>query len=156
MPENTAGNALGSLEYFLAKLKPEIHPILDSGSLSIRGGIRKWVDEVDTTTQHFSSQASTMKEALFRAWRRAASTLTKESGDISSVFPSLSGKPPEPLPARFADLKKTLIRGNEDAVKASWQRLLTSLKSEVDEIKTHNSAVCFQRYSPRLNADFQR
>lgn len=62
-------------------------------------------------------------------------TTTKEAGDISSVFPSLSGKAPEPLPARFADLKRSLIRGREAAVAESWQRLLVGLKGEIDEIR---------------------
>jgi hypothetical protein len=67
--------------------------------------------------------------------------LTKEAGDISSVFPSLSGKKPDPLPSRFADLKKSLIKGNEDAVSASWQRLLTSVRKEIDEVKKLGSDV---------------
>ena len=73
--------------------------------------------------------------------RRAASTLTKEAGDISSVFPSLSGKAFEPLPGRFSDLKKRLIAGNEDAVRASWHRLLSSLREEIDEIKEKGNSV---------------
>ena len=82
-----------------------------------------------------------MRQRLQQAYRRAASTLTKDAGDISSVFPSLSGKAPEPLPARFSDLKKRLIRGNEDAVHASWQRLLVNIRDEVDEIKRNNTSV---------------
>ena len=94
-----------------------------------------------------------MKQYVYQAWRRAASTLTKEAGDISSVFPSLSGKEPDPLPARFSDLKKKLIRGNEDAVKASWQRLLSSLRAEIDEIKQKNNAVCTSSRSRFENAN---
>ena len=82
-----------------------------------------------------------MRRTLLKSWRRAASTLTKEAGDISSVFPSLSGKEPPPLPARFSELKKSLIQGNEDAVKASWIRLLANLRSEIDEIKRQGNAV---------------
>lgn len=67
--------------------------------------------------------------------------MTKEAGDISSVFPSLSGKPAEPLPPRFAEIKKSLIKGNEAAVADSWQRLLASLRREVDEIKAQGSSV---------------
>lgn len=78
---------------------------------------------------------------LLSTLRRAASTLTKEAGDISSVFPSLSGKAPEPLPARFADLKRSLISGHEDAVAESWQRLLGSLRGEIDEIREKGSTV---------------
>lgn len=87
-----------------------------------------------------------MKTRILQLWQRAASTLTKDAGDISSVFPSLSGKQPEPLPARFSDLKKRLIKGNEDAVKASWHRLLVSLNEEIEQIKQHNSSV--SRFDP--------
>lgn len=80
-------------------------------------------------------------QTRLQAWRRAASTLTKDAGDISSVFPSLSGKEPPPLPARFSDLKRKLIAGNEDAVKASWVRLLANLRSEIDGIKRQGNAV---------------
>jgi hypothetical protein len=82
-----------------------------------------------------------MKSTLTSTLRRAASTLTKESGDISSVFPSLSGKKADPLPSRFSDLKKSLISGNEDAVLASWQRLTKSLKREIEEIQAQGSNV---------------
>ena len=82
-----------------------------------------------------------MTHKVVRATQRAASTLTKEAGDISSVFPSLTGKTPPPLPARFGELKKGLIRGSEDAVKASWQRLLANLRHEIDEIKKNDTSV---------------
>ncbi|EXJ72074.1 uncharacterized protein A1O5_04577 [Cladophialophora psammophila CBS 110553] len=82
-----------------------------------------------------------MKNHLTTALRRAASTLTKEAGDISSIFPSLSGKKPDPLPPRFSALKKSLIKGNEDAVTASWQRLLKSLEREIGEIRSEGSNV---------------
>ncbi|KIW10317.1 hypothetical protein PV08_11279 [Exophiala spinifera] len=75
------------------------------------------------------------------AQRAAASTLTKEAGDISSVFPSLSGKKPDPLPSRFSELKKSLIQGNEEALAASWQRLLVSLRREIQEIKSEGSNI---------------
>lgn len=82
-----------------------------------------------------------MKSHLLSVGRRAASTLTKEAGDISSVFPSLSGKKPDPLPPRFAELKKSLIRGNEEALTDSWHRLLSSLKREIEEIRSEGSDV---------------
>lgn len=82
-----------------------------------------------------------MKQRIVSLWRRTASSLTKDAGDISSVFPSLSGKASDPLPARFSGLKKRLIKGNEDAVQASWQRLLVSLREEIEEIKKRNNAV---------------
>ena len=89
-----------------------------------------------------SSHILAMKNNLSSALRRAASTLTKDVGDISSVFPSLSGKKPDPLPPRFSDLKKSLIKGNEDAVVASWQRLTMSLRREIEELKAERSNVC--------------
>ena len=84
---------------------------------------------------------SKMSGKLLSTCRRAASTLTKEVGDISSVFPSLSGKKADPLPSRFADLKKSLIRGNEGRVNGSWQRLLSSLRTEIEEIRADGSKV---------------
>lgn len=82
-----------------------------------------------------------MKGQAYQIGRRAASSMTKEAGDISSVFASLSGKQSPPLPPRFSDLKKSLIRGNESAVVSSWQRLLSSLRQEIDEIKVAGNAV---------------
>ncbi|KAK6366588.1 hypothetical protein LTS17_010674 [Exophiala oligosperma] len=82
-----------------------------------------------------------MKRLLAGVAHRAASTLTKEAGDISSVFPSLSGKKADPLPSRFSELKKSLIKGNEEAITASWQRLLASLKKEIEEIKSEGSNI---------------
>ena len=66
---------------------------------------------------------------LVRQLGTHAQTPRKE-GDISSVFVSLSGVTPEPLPQRFADIKRQLIQGNEDAVTASWKRLLEQLLVE--------------------------
>jgi hypothetical protein len=58
------------------------------------------------------------------------------------VFPSLSGKKPEPLAPRFSDLKKSLVKGNEDAVVASWQRLTRGLEREIEEIRAQGCEVC--------------
>lgn len=81
-----------------------------------------------------SSQVTTTVES-------SVSTLVKEAGDISAVFPSLSGKASEPLGARFSDVKKGLIKGNEEAVTQSWKRLLASLKEEITELKEKGSDV---------------
>jgi hypothetical protein len=54
----------------------------------------------------------------------------KAEGDISSVFASLSGAAPTPLPARFAQIKRDLVKGNERQVTASWHRLLQQLRKE--------------------------
>ena len=69
------------------------------------------------------------------------SPTTKPAGDISSVFPSLSGNTSPPLPSRFADLKKRLIWGHEPQIKDSWHRLLVALQRERQEIIALGSAV---------------
>lgn len=70
----------------------------------------------------------------------------KAAGDISSVFPSLSGVVSEPLPARFADLKARLIHGYEDRVRASWERLLSDLREETEIIRALGPSVV-----PKIN-----
>ncbi|KAI5816204.1 hypothetical protein BZA77DRAFT_313870 [Pyronema omphalodes] len=55
-------------------------------------------------------------------------------GDISSIFPSLSGRAASTLPTRFADIKQSIISGHEPSVQASWKRLLPVLRNEVDKI----------------------
>ncbi len=74
-------------------------------------------------------------------WATTTSKTTKAAGDISSVFPSLSGATSPPLPPRFADLKRRLIHGHEDALRDSWQRLLPDLRQETEVIKTLGSRV---------------
>ncbi|CZR55132.1 related to DUF1479 domain protein [Phialocephala subalpina] len=74
----------------------------------------------------------------------AAATTTRApraEGDISSVFASLSGAAAKPLPERFAGIKTALIRGREQEIQASWQRLLSKLRSEIDQITTHGSSI---------------
>ncbi|KAL2820469.1 hypothetical protein BDW59DRAFT_181474 [Aspergillus cavernicola] len=91
-----------------------------------------------------------LSKLLTRSTARAASTsssasasqLTKAVGDISSVFPSLRPDyKPEPLPARFQELKERVFRENEDALKKGWERLLPSLEEEVQKIKSKGSDI---------------
>jgi Protein of unknown function (DUF1479) len=75
---------------------------------------------------------------------RAASTATtpaKKEGDISSAFVSLSGQAAKPLDPRFIGLKQTLIAGREEAVRASFHRLLRVLRKEVAEVKEQGNAL---------------
>lgn len=58
----------------------------------------------------------------------------KPAGDISSVFPSLSGVASAPLQPRFATLKSKFLKGNEEQLQASWDRLIKALKREVEEV----------------------
>lgn len=91
--------------------------------------------------------------------RRTASTVaratrpTGDIGDISSVFPSLSGKKADALPQRFADLKLHYLNQNQDAIQKSWTRLLSSLHEEVEEVKETGSFVSIYAdrfHDPRL------
>lgn len=91
--------------------------------------------------QDFSMASKKVAASLFQ---RAASTATHNSrpaGDISSVFPSLSGKKAETLPQRFADIKSHYLKQNQDAIQKSWARLLASLRVEVEDIKANGSSV---------------
>lgn len=58
----------------------------------------------------------------------------KRQGDISDSFVSLSGVEQAPLPDRFRQLKLDLVRGREQAIVASWTRLLRRLREENEEI----------------------
>lgn len=65
----------------------------------------------------------------------------RKEGDISSVFVSLSGVAPEPLPDRFADVKRELSAGHEEALTASWGRLLKAIDEEVKYISSRGPLV---------------
>ena len=92
------------------------------------------------TTVAFKANSSNLRTP-FRRYMNTTSATTPEKlstskaeGDISSVFSSLTGGKLEPLPQRFAELKKGLIAGNEEAVQAAWDGLLPRLKREIDSI----------------------
>jgi hypothetical protein len=65
----------------------------------------------------------------------------KAEGDISDTFASLSGRKAQPLPDRFRELKLRLVNGHEDAVIASWKRLLKTLQTENDLIARKGPAI---------------
>ncbi|KAI9053635.1 hypothetical protein LZ554_002589 [Drepanopeziza brunnea f. sp. 'monogermtubi'] len=66
---------------------------------------------------------------------------SKAAGDISSVFPSLSGVVPPPLPERFAEIKRKLIEGNEERVTESWGRLLGQLEIETEIVRRNGPGI---------------
>lgn len=66
---------------------------------------------------------------------------SKREGDISDAFASLSGQKFAPLAPEYADLKTRLIRGREDAVRHSWERLLKDLGEEIPLIIERGSDV---------------
>ncbi|CBX97759.1 similar to DUF1479 domain protein [Plenodomus lingam JN3] len=73
--------------------------------------------------------------------RTATSQSQKRAGDISDAFVSLSGQQFGPLSPEYAELKSRLIRGNEDAVRESWNRLLRDLRKEIPAIVELGSQV---------------
>jgi hypothetical protein len=73
--------------------------------------------------------------------RNAATTQSKREGDISDAFASLSGMQFKQLDPRFATLKQNLVASNEEALQASWNRLLASLREEIPLIREQKSKV---------------
>jgi hypothetical protein len=65
----------------------------------------------------------------------------KREGDISSVFVSLSGVAPAPLPPRFTQLKQKLVQGHEGEVISSWPRLIKKLKKENEKVAAAGPAI---------------
>lgn len=113
-----------------------------TGISGLRDGRMPCLHRVPRCRLH-SSSSHTGYSALVH--RRFATQTThqpsKPTGDISSVFPSLSGVSAPPLPPRFAALKTRLVAGHEDALQAGWQELLHILKRETEEIEALGSAV---------------
>lgn len=60
---------------------------------------------------------------------------------MSDAFVSLSGQAFKPLPQRYGDLKTRLIRGREEEVRASWERLLAHLREEIPAIVQLGSGI---------------
>ncbi|KAF1955310.1 DUF1479-domain-containing protein [Byssothecium circinans] len=98
----------------------------------------------------FSSAIRTLRTPARRAfpWPRVAAMQTqshtqpsRRAGDISDAFASLSGQEFEPLTPEYAELKTRLIKGNEDAVRQSWERLLEDLRKEIPLIVEQGSNV---------------
>ncbi|KAK1723373.1 uncharacterized protein BDZ83DRAFT_626510 [Colletotrichum acutatum] len=80
----------------------------------------------------------------------------KKEGDISSVFVSLSGTAREALPDRFRVLKGDLIADHEDAVVASWGRLLRALREENQVIREKGPAIIPSVEFKDLEGDIER
>ncbi|OJD35697.1 uncharacterized protein BKCO1_1500088 [Diplodia corticola] len=78
---------------------------------------------------------------LARTAATAPASTQKRAGDISDAFASLSGKEFTPLEPRYATLKKNLIAGHEDAIRASWERLLKDLRTEIPHIVEQGSKI---------------
>lgn len=74
-------------------------------------------------------------------FRTVATHAQKREGDISDAFVSLSGQKFEPLTPEYADLKSRLIRGHENEVRESWERLLRHLREEIPLIVERGSKI---------------
>lgn len=75
-----------------------------------------------------------------------ASTQAKKEGDISDAFVSLSQTAHSALPDEYRQLKLALVEGREDAMVASWTRLLRQLRLAVREVEQKGSDII-----PRVN-----
>jgi hypothetical protein len=80
----------------------------------------------------------------------------KREGDISDSFASLSGKQAEPLPDRFRLLKLQLVSGNEEAVVASWKRLLLALRRGNKLVARRGSGVIPEVDFANIHDDLKR
>jgi len=96
------------------------------------------------------SRAKLLAPKVALTTSRVASTTArgKVGGDISSVFPSLSGIAPQPLPDRYAELKRLFTAGRESVLVESWERLLLDLEKEATVIKRFGSDVCIFPFIP--------
>ena len=86
----------------------------------------------------------------------AAPPATKREGNISDAFASLSGQACAPLPDRFRELKLDLVRGHEEAIVASWERLLGELRHENAIVRSVGSAVVPEVGYGELDAGLER
>lgn len=101
--------------------------------------------------QHHARHATSMA-----AMNAAPRPSGKAEGDISDTFASLSGRKAQPLPDRFRQLKLRLVDGHEDAVVASWKRLLAALRQENDLIARAGPAIIPEVRFSHLREDLDR
>ena len=90
-----------------------------------------------SSIESFRSSA-TNASAISRAalHKRLTKTTTK------AVWANLDGDKPTPLDARFAGVKKSLIKPeNYEAVQASWTRLIEALEKRASEIEKAGPSV---------------
>jgi hypothetical protein len=89
------------------------------------------------------SAIRTLQTPVKRAFqlRTVATEASKRAGDISDAFVSLSGQKFAPLGPEYASLKGRLIKGHEEAVRESWERLLRDLREEIPHIVETGSKV---------------
>lgn len=105
----------------------------------------------------FSKHALSRPSHALRKWQtRGMTSNQKREGDISDSFTSLSlpGKS-TPLPDRFRQRKLDLVRGREDAIIASWERLLPILRRENAIVTQRGSSIVPEVRFQNLHDDLQ-
>lgn len=60
-------------------------------------------------------------------------------GSMEPPVQSFYGSEPIPLPSRFATIKRRLIQDREEAIAASWRRLLIALRDEIAHIQSRGT-----------------
>ncbi|KAG8686896.1 hypothetical protein FRC11_008168 [Ceratobasidium sp. 423] len=82
-------------------------------------------------------KSSLARRCLATEARPQATRGQKQEGDVSAIFPSLSGVVHEALPPRFSQLKKDLLSTTEarDRLVAGWVDLLNALRDGVAELQ---------------------
>lgn len=105
-----------------------------SGSL---GDMRPLLLSTNTTARSYAQLAQAQVSAHAR---RPA----KKEGTIEEVFTNLTTEGP-PLPPRFADLKKEIVRekakNDKEAIVQSWRAVLKELEGATEEIAKRGNEV---------------
>lgn len=96
---------------------------------------------VGRTLCHGSGSFYTKPRTTFNIRTATTAARGKKEGTIADAFASLSGQKFEALEPRFAAVKAELIKGNEEALKESWNRLLLRLQEEIKIIQQVGSSV---------------
>ncbi len=101
------------------------------------GDVRPLLLHTNTTARSYAQLA----QAQVSAHARRPS---KKEGTIEEVFTKLTTEGP-PLPPRFADLKKEIVRenamNNKEAIVQSWRAVLTELEGAMEEIAGRRNEV---------------
>lgn len=83
---------------------------------------------------HAATAVATTHEHHYTAVNRTQSPPWNDRIEQQPHITSFWGPDPVPLPSRFARIKRGLIAGQEDALEASWTRLLAALRQDVEHI----------------------
>ncbi|CUS12334.1 unnamed protein product [Tuber aestivum] len=106
----------------------------------------EWSAGISGLVDAFSSmdELLTPKLAFLPPGVATTTTWGGVGGDISSVFPSLSGISPPPLPDRYAELRGRFTAGREKILTEFWERLLPDLEKETAVAKIFGGGIILQ------------